>query len=180
MKNCLNKKCLQTNPQSLSSFTKHKWRKDGLQDNCKSCIKVTRREHYDQNKQSILQYKKEYRKTNKEKRSQYMRNYYQINKISLNKKRKLTRRADCLRREFGMTLEQRNQMLLSQKNCCAICHIEYSEYYKNKKRDFCIDHDHKTGKVRALLCDLCNKMLGMSGDNPSRLRDGAAYLELFT
>lgn len=40
-----------------------------------------------------------------------------------------------------------------------------------------IDHDHETGKVRALLCDTCNFMIGLSRESPALLHIGAAYLE---
>lgn len=39
-----------------------------------------------------------------------------------------------------------------------------------------VDHDHTTNKVRALLCQNCNAMIGLGGDNPDRLRAAAAYL----
>lgn len=40
------------------------------------------------------------------------------------------------------------------------------------------DHDHKTGKFRAVLCHQCNTGLGMYKDNPDLLRRAALYLEL--
>ena len=39
-----------------------------------------------------------------------------------------------------------------------------------------IDHDHVTGKVRALLCSRCNTMIGLAGDDPARLTAAAAYI----
>jgi hypothetical protein len=44
-------------------------------------------------------------------------------------------------------------------------------------RGMCVDHDHKTGKFRGWLCQLCNSMLGMARDNPDLLLHGAVYLE---
>jgi hypothetical protein len=44
----------------------------------------------------------------------------------------------------------------------------------------CVDHDHETNRVRALLHDRCNRMLGCARDNPEVLRRAAAYLEEHT
>ncbi len=57
-------------------------------------------------------------------------------------------------REYGITLVQYKQMLAGQNNSCAICKKDQSEF----KNSLAVDHNHKTGKVRALLCYHCNKM----------------------
>lgn len=48
---------------------------------------------------------------------------------------------------------ERKKLSISQDNKCAICKRDESEF----KKRLCIDHNHKTGKVRALLCYYCNK-----------------------
>ena len=49
----------------------------------------------------------------------------------------------------------------------------------NKKgiKRLAVDHCHKTGKIRGLLCSTCNLMIGNAYDNPEILRSGANYLE---
>lgn len=56
-------------------------------------------------------------------------------------------------RKYGITPEQYDAMLEAQGNRCAICG-------GGNRRPMAIDHCHKTGKVRALLCDSCNTSLG--------------------
>lgn len=80
-----------------------------------------------------------------------------------------------LLRSFGLTPEAYNAMFTAQDGCCKICQRHQSEF----KRPLSVDHDHATGKVRALLCDCCNNMLGKAQDDPAVLRDGATYLEMF-
>lgn len=53
--------------------------------------------------------------------------------------------------KYGLTLDQYDSMLMSQRNRCAICHRPPAA------RPLEIDHDHRTGRVRGLLCWYCNK-----------------------
>ena len=46
-------------------------------------------------------------------------------------------------------------------------------------RDRCIDHCHKTGKIRGLLCDTCNRALGLFKDDIQMLKNSVAYLEKY-
>lgn len=74
---------------------------------------------------------------------------------------------------YGVTEEQLRKMEQEQKGLCAICH----QPPPVKKPTLHIDHDHKTGKARRLLCTRCNLMIGMALENPEILRAGAEYLE---
>lgn len=65
------------------------------------------------------------------------------------------RRSAELRRRHGISLEQYDAMFTSQLGCCAIC-----RYRANLKRSLCVDHCHKTGRIRGLLCDRCNLIVG--------------------
>lgn len=68
-----------------------------------------------------------------------------------------------------------NQMLESQNYRCAICGDEGNK--ENRFRKLSIDHDHKTGKVRGLLCSNCNFLLGQAKDDIGILRNAITYLE---
>ena len=73
-------------------------------------------------------------------------------------------------KKFGLTVEAYDVLDRQQNHVCAICHTR-------QKRRLAIDHDHETGIVRGLLCDLCNRGLGYFKDVPERLRLAAEYLE---
>ena len=75
----------------------------------------------------------------------------------------------CLKYKYGITSADYERMLFEQNNCCYICHAECK---------LVVDHCHESGKVRGLLCNYCNVMLGMAKDNPALLRLAANYLEL--
>lgn len=67
------------------------------------------------------------------------------------------------------------EMLCEQDNKCAICGIEFG--IDNSKDRPHVDHDHKTGIVRGLLCMKCNAGLGLFGDNIDNLVSAVCYLE---
>jgi len=71
---------------------------------------------------------------------------------------------------YGVEYEDYLKMIEAQSGLCDIC----GEPFQGEP---CIDHDHKTGKVRALLCSGCNIGLGNFRDKPSLLRRAAEYLE---
>lgn len=89
------------------------------------------------------------------------------------RKRKADRMKEVrLQREYGLTLEQYNEMFSTQRGCCAICGRHQSEF----ARGLVVDHDHATGAVRALLCMKCNCGVGYFDDDPAVLMAAIQYL----
>jgi hypothetical protein len=84
-----------------------------------------------------------------------------------------TERARELKQKYNITLQDYENMRIAQNFKCAICNKVETESYNNK---LCIDHDHKTRKVRDLLCDKCNVGLGSFLDNPKSLIKASKYL----
>ncbi|MFK4120743.1 endonuclease VII domain-containing protein [Streptomyces longwoodensis] len=77
-------------------------------------------------------------------------------------------RADHLKRHYGLTEADRDAMIAGQKGLCGIC---------LKAPAVHVDHCHRTGKVRGVLCFNCNSAIGKLGDDPDAIRRAAAYLE---
>lgn len=77
-----------------------------------------------------------------------------------------------LRRKYNFTPEKYNRLLKQQRGVCAICG---SPPVKNK---LAVDHDHKTGKVRGLLCLNCNLLIGRVEKNPCFVSNIIKYLKL--
>ena len=71
---------------------------------------------------------------------------------------------------YKITLEQYNQMLTEQNYCCKICNKK-----PETRRPLAIDHCHKTGKVRGLLCYNCNRIITVL-DDPNLLEKAQTYL----
>jgi predicted nucleic acid-binding Zn ribbon protein len=80
-----------------------------------------------------------------------------------------------LLRKYGVTQEWYDDTLAKQSGGCALCGNGPSERGKYRTH-LHVDHDHKTGAVRGLLCDRCNLLLGQFGDDPDRLMAAAKYL----
>lgn len=84
-------------------------------------------------------------------------------------------------RDFGISKEKYASMLQSQNNCCAICGIHESQNvikskHTSKSKRLAVDHDHKTGMVRSLLCSKCNNGLGYFNDDINVLKNAIKYL----
>jgi hypothetical protein len=77
-------------------------------------------------------------------------------------------RAGHLKRHYGLTEAERDEMVATQMGLCVIC---------LKAPAVHVDHCHKTGKVRGVLCFNCNSAIGKLGDDPDAVRRAAAYLE---
>jgi hypothetical protein len=83
------------------------------------------------------------------------------------------RRALNLKAQYGLTVDQYNKMALAQDFRCAIC----DDRADLATARLVVDHDHKTKKVRGLLCYTCNLGLGAFNDQPFKLKQAILYLK---
>jgi hypothetical protein len=83
-------------------------------------------------------------------------------------KRRLASRRNKLKTQYGITIEQYDEMVLAQNGKCLIC--------KNERK-LVVDHSHVTGIVRGLLCNSCNRGIGYLQDNPEVTKEAVIYLE---
>jgi uncharacterized CHY-type Zn-finger protein len=90
---------------------------------------------------------------------------------------------DCVRRKtrernrrviHGISSDRYTEMLLAQDNKCHICFIELDES-KSHAGGY-LDHDHKSGAVRSILCSQCNFLLGQARDDVGILSRAIEYL----
>ena len=78
---------------------------------------------------------------------------------------------------YGITLQAYEDMFAAQGGLCLICkRPEQRRDRKGRLCRLCVDHDHKTGKIRGLLCRTCNYGIGAFEDDPQRLVAAAAYV----
>lgn len=93
------------------------------------------------------------------------------------KRNKLSVKDSGLKSKYGINLEFYNKMYREQGGRCAnkACDMEFDATARSKRPH--VDHDHKTLKIRGLLCQNCNIGIGCFKDNPSVLVGAAAYLQ---
>lgn len=75
-------------------------------------------------------------------------------------------------RKYGLSVAGYQNLLAQQNGVCAICREPERE-----ERSLSVDHDHKSGRVRSLLCGGCNKAIGFLRESPLLARAAATYLE---
>ena len=109
---------------------------------------------------------KDWRVLNKEKHASYMKYYCRKNREHIN----IMQRVHRIKRLYGLTDIQYQELLKSQNGGCGICGKI------KKKYNLSVDHDHKTGKIRGLLCSPCNRALGILGDSSEALQKVLRYL----
>lgn len=78
-----------------------------------------------------------------------------------------------MKRQYGLGFVEYNKMLEKQNGVCAICNSAPPNHHKKRLN---IDHCHTTGRVRGLLCDACNRALGLLKDSPDLMLKAISYL----
>lgn len=78
---------------------------------------------------------------------------------------------------YGITADEFEAMRKEQKNRCAICKRRETKRYRNGTlMSLSVDHDHKTKRIRGLLCDACNRGLGCFKDDAILLAAATCYV----
>lgn len=85
------------------------------------------------------------------------------------------KRDTFLRNYYGITLAEYNLILESQGFRCAICKDDNIKI--GRKKEFYVDHDHATGRVRGILCHGCNSGIGMFKESLSIIESAAEYMK---
>jgi hypothetical protein len=127
--------------------------------------------NHEKNKQN----RRDYHKKNRDVMTAKVRIYYHAHKEENKPNRKAYNMAHkkeskdrSLKRCYGISLQEYEDMCASQKDLCATCEMQ---------ENLVVDHDHATGKIRKLLCKKCNLALGYVKDNPITLKNMIEYLK---
>ncbi len=169
--------------------------------------KTASQSYYERNKAKVIARSEQWRLANKEKIAEIHRKYrasekgkaawqkhYEANKEKIIARTKAhqkkpevivrTKEARHLKgqkrkvKQYGLTIEQYDQMLESQNHVCAICFQPETAFDSRLKvtKKLAIDHCHKTAKIRGLLCSRCNLGLGRFEDSIEIFKSIIEYL----
>ena len=137
--------------KSLTEFNKKKDNKDNLSNRCRTCTNKYGREYYKNNPEKQREKSKLWHKNNRERTKN-----------------------NILKLKFGINLEEYRSILKKQNYCCNICGVNE----KDLNQSLSVDHCHTTGKIRGLLCNICNVSLGGFKDSKKILQKAMDHLDL--
>lgn len=144
----------------LDGFHRDRSKRDGLHPICKECHK---RRH------------RQWRASLTAEQHEHLKRVSREWRLSNPQRAALGVRNATLKAKYGIGVEEYESMLARQNGVCAICGADGPRIAGGKNLH--IDHCHKTGKLRGLLCQPCNTALGRFLEEPKLLRKAAAYLE---
>lgn len=147
---------------------------------CPECKKAQVKADYAKNREKRRATNREQYKKHKEKRQIYAKTYQLENRSAIQEQRKSVRNKSTLQswkrrlKLKGLTPEDYDRMLFEQGGVCRICK---SPSPSSRKVDsWSVDHCHKTGRVRGLLCNRCNIGIGIFNDDIEILKACIEYL----
>lgn len=99
-------------------------------------------------------------------------------KANSDPKSRKRQRDSHLKRKFGISADEYDSMFRSQSGLCAICLNPEIAVHKASGRvlSLAVDHCHRSGRTRKLLCKRCNQLIGLAGENADVLRRAADYV----
>ncbi|UXY18841.1 endonuclease VII domain-containing protein [Streptomyces cynarae] len=165
----------------LTAFARDRNRSDGLQVRCRECVAEYSAAHYRRRREAMGKSVREKvdvppghklcRMCGEAKpHSEWHRNATASDGLSTRCKacRAARGRQDHLKRQYGITEAERDELIASQAGVCCICLSAPAAH---------VDHCHETGRVRGVLCFSCNAALGQFKDRPDVIRRAATYVE---
>lgn len=129
---------------------------DGKRPTCKLCRRMYDPKWWQQNREKACEISKKWQRRNPDATKRNSKN-------------------QNLKWNYGITLDHFNKMCLEQGDTCAICKKDNSQFTKT----LFVDHCHKTGKIRGLLCKKCNSGLGFLGETVEDLERAIEYLKKY-
>lgn len=152
--------------KGVEKFPKNKRLKSGFSSFCIDCKNNRLREWRKNNKDKTKEYSRKYAISHPDRSHG---KYYKERKRIYTATHKEERRNYTYKRLYGISLEDYQKLYEAQNGACLIC--------ENKEERLYVDHCHKEGIVRGLLCRNCNTGIGMLGDNILTLEKAINYLK---
>lgn len=137
--------------KSLAEFYAEARNRDGSASACKGCYRVKEKDYRDKNRKAI---------------SARGKKYYSENRVKI--------RADQRDYRYGLAPGDFNGLFAEQRGLCAIC-----KEVPGGKNGPCVDHDHESGKIRAILCSNCNTSIGLLKESSVLAQQVASYLKQY-
>ena len=185
--------------KDFSQFSPNENSPDKFKSVCKKCGNKTSKKYREANPEKTREIIKLWGKKNPEKRRGYVRKYRANNIEKIREaKRQLRKNPEGrkklnettnrwrlkfpereknnhLKSQYGIGLPAYKEILKKQRNRCAIC----KTHMKELPTMLCVDHCHKSNKVRGLLCAGCNHLLGKAKDSIKILNSAKRYLKKY-
>lgn len=165
-------KCGRRKPRGLKHFPPRAKGSTFLSSWCRSCVVINSRRWARKNPARVAQLRKQQYAKNPRpaieaaKRWNMAHASYLSGVAKTPRRRRMAKNA-LFKRKYGISLSAVLRLKRTQQYRCAIC---------RKKRPLAVDHEHRCGKVRALLCHNCNVALGLLGESIKIFLAAAAYL----
>lgn len=156
-------KCGEVKP--LDDYSRDKSTKDGLSKYCRLCRNMYHKRWRTNNNQRSREFAANWRRRNPQKVKEYNES------LKNDPEKIMAMRNHHYKRNYGITLLDYNRIFTKQLGRCAICNR------KDDKNYLVVDHCHKGGIIRGLLCQPCNKGLGFFKDSPLNLEKAIDYLK---
>jgi len=136
-----------------------------LASQCRDCSRAQCRSYHARHHEELKQKDAAYRSANRQKRRDSTARFLVVNPDYPRK--------NALKRNYGLTIHQFDALLRAQGGGCAVCGATESG---GRIKNLSVDHCHASKKVRGLLCNNCNRGIGLLGDSPVLLSKASAYV----